>query len=175
MGLRGPAATPNEIQKLRGNPGRRPLREQVELFEEWKAKRSPTWLSERAKAVWLKLIPQLLYVSGFLKDIDGNAVAAYCAEWAAYTELEEFVQREGRTYETETGYRRPRPEEKMAAEHLRTALAIGREFGFTPSARGRISFGFENDDGMADMLEGVMRAKIEANVLQIGPGEAAAV
>ncbi len=136
MGERGPAPKPTRLKVLDGNPGKRalPKNEPQPLA----GAECPEWLSEIAKAEWLRVAPELERI-GLLTQIDSTALAAYCAAYARWQMAEEALARHGLTFVTEGGYSAQRPEVSIANKAMAEIRAFCKEFGMTPSSRGRMS------------------------------------
>lgn len=140
MGRRGPAPKPSAVEELQGNPRRQAKIEEIPYSGGPLV--APDWLDERAREIWDRVAPELVAVGdGFAKPVDVEMLAAYCSQFARFVEYDKFLRSEGESYETSTGYVRPRPQVRLKEEALKSATALAREFGFTPSARARINFG----------------------------------
>lgn len=152
MGERGPAPKPTAIRELEGNPGHRPINK----TEPKPAKGAicPDWLSVEAKAEWARVAPELERL-GLLTKVDSSALAAYCMAWARWRLAEEaLADGHGLTFVTEGGYSAQRPEIGIANRALADIRAFCKEFGLTPSARGRMSVPGKEEpsDPMAKLL-----------------------
>jgi P27 family predicted phage terminase small subunit len=139
MGKRGPTPKPSKLKLLEGNPGKRALpKDEPQPDADTAMLKAPSYLSSQAQHEWRRVAPQL-YELGLLTQIDGAALEAYCEAYATWRETMKVLRSQGRTYETDTGYIRARPEVGMANEALRQLKAFAAEFGLTPSSRGRLS------------------------------------
>ncbi|NOT01786.1 MAG: phage terminase small subunit P27 family [Phycisphaerales bacterium] len=150
MGRRGPAPTPTNILRARDSwlaktrdgephppPGRPPC---------------PAWLNEDAKKMWRVLVRQLDSMN-VLTRFDGNSLGRYCALWARWVKMQQFLDQNGSVYPTKndrgvvTGFRRF-PQTIVEARLADQLLRMEQEFGLTPSARTRIRVGDAmNDEG----------------------------
>lgn len=137
MGERGPAPKPTALRVLEGNPSHRPLPKN-EPKPELGVPECPSWLPEDAQAEWHRVAPELSKL-GLLAKIDGSALAAYCAAYARWKLAEETLKVAGLTFNTQAGYVAQHPCVGMANKALAEMLRFGREFGLTPSSRGRMA------------------------------------
>ena len=169
---RKPIPTPLKI--LNGNPGKRPLPAN-EPKPPPLAPKCPAWLHKDAKKEWKRIAPQLERL-GLLSELDMTALAGYCQSYARYKEAEEFIAKRGTTYASwerdksgamqydERGqpilrYMQQWPQVSIANKALIQIRAFCSEFGFTPSARARMSVpgADDNEDGMAALFSEVNR------------------
>lgn len=163
---------PTALKLLEGNPGKRPLPVR-EPKPSPIAPKCPTWLHKVAKLEWKRIAPQLERL-GLLTEMDMAALAGYCEAWATYVEASTFLHERGQTYDTflrgENGdvllddkgapiivKSSPWPQASIAHKALTQVRAFCTEFGFTPSARGRMTVPGTDDSegGMTDLLSGV--------------------
>lgn len=145
MGARGPAPTPTEIKRRKGNPGRRPLNDREPRPKEG-TPTCPAWIKGEAKAEWKRIVPALREI-GVLTLVDRAALAAYCQAWAELVDCTKVLQAEGRVAKEPIVDKegehigdkiRAHPIVRMqrdAFSRLKTFLA---EFGLTPASRSRI-------------------------------------
>ena len=144
MGRRGPPPTPTRLRMLRGNPGKRPVN-QSEPEPRKDTPRCPVWLSDEAKKVWRRMVPELKRMS-ILTVVDGDALAAYCQTYARWKGAEEFLAKHGEVYSLRDDngrikYMQPFPQVSIARHNLQLLKSYQQEFGLTPSARTRIDVG----------------------------------
>jgi P27 family predicted phage terminase small subunit len=151
MGERGPAPKPTAIRELEGNPSHRPLPKNEPKPDKGAA--CPEWLPDEAKVEWQRVAPELERL-GLLTKVDSTALAAYCAAYARWRAAEEAIATNGLTFETAGGYAAQRPEVGIANKAMADIRAFCKEFGLTPSARGRMSVPGEDKptDPMAKLL-----------------------
>ena len=102
----------------------------------------PEWLSDTAKAEWLRVSP-ILESLGLLTAADQTAFAGYCACYAEWERAQRFITENGQvlTLRDDKGNVRsviPAPEIGIAVRMLDKVRQFSTEFGMTPSARGRI-------------------------------------
>jgi len=140
MGKRGPAAKPDALKRLQGNPGKRPLNNAEPKFPKFTTDElpaPPSWLSTPAKKEWKRLVP-VLHQSGVLTQVDTGALAAYCQAFGEFVEATKIVKARGFTFISDKGNVIQRPEVGIANTAMKLMVSIAREFGMTPSARSNI-------------------------------------
>ena len=160
---------PSSLKLLNGNPGKRPLPAN-EPKPPPLAPKCPAWLHKDAKKEWKRIAPQLERL-GLLSELDMTALAGYCQSYARYKEAEEFITQHGTTYEIHERSRdgtlrqdekgepvlrcmQQWPQVSIANKALIQIRAFCAEFGFTPSARARMSVpgADDSEDGMAALF-----------------------
>lgn len=153
MGARGPAPTPTALNKLRGNPGKRPLPKGEPMpATADRVPSAPRWLSEEARAEWKRLAPRL-HAVGLLTDVDGLALAMLCEAFAQYVEAKGLVEREGMMAVSDKGNTYQHPAVGLMNSARNELLKWTREFGMTPSARSRINVETSGEEpSLADLL-----------------------
>ena len=154
MGERGPAPKPTRLKLLEGNPGKRALPKN-EPRPELGAPDMPEWLPEDAKDEWQRVAPELSRL-GLLARIDGTSLAAYCEAFSRWKQAVEIMARDGVTFVTSAGYVAQHPAVGIANKAMAEMLKFGREFGLTPSSRGRMSLPGEKPE--ADPMEKLLGA-----------------
>lgn len=140
MGKRGPAGKPDELKRLQGNPGKRPLNNNAPKYPKFDIDDLPTppsWLNTPAKKEWKRLIP-ILHQVGVLSKADTGAMAAYCQAFGEFVEATKLVKAKGYTTVTDKGNVVRRPEVGIANTAMKLMVSIAREFGMTPSARSNV-------------------------------------
>ncbi len=141
MGRRGPAPKPNALRALQGNAGKRSL-PRNEPKPPPVAPKCPAWLDKAAKKEWRRVTPLLLDL-GLLTEVDALALASYCQAYSMLVRATKVLNKPveeggGLTFTTENGYQVQRPEVSIAQKSMQLIKAFCAEFGFTPSARGRM-------------------------------------
>lgn len=158
MGRRpGPPPTPTALKLVRGNPGKGPINHR-EPKPRIGTPTRPGWLGPEERKVWRKTVAALreLHV---LSIVDGDAVAVYCQTFVRWKAAEEYLNRNGLTYEVldENGnvrYIGQRPEVAIARHTLTALRSYQQEFGLTPAARSRIQTGAPAAPGADEIPEG---------------------
>lgn len=141
--MKGRKPKPTHLKAINGNPGKRPLNENEPKPKG--AAKCPTWLHKDAKKEWKRLAPELERLK-LLTLLDTVAFAGYCESYAQWKEATEFIHKHGTSYpvKDEDGrikMIRPFPQVAQANQALANIRSFASEFGFTPSARGRIEVG----------------------------------
>jgi len=118
----------------------------------------PEMLSDLAKTEWQSAVEELIAMD-MLHRVDLPLLAAYCQEMASYLEAVEIIRDEGATMEffKEDGskYSQQSPWVGIKNTCLKNAQSIASQFGFTPSARTRISSPAKKDS--IDPFEAAMK------------------
>ena len=138
MGRRGPAPTPTNIVRLRGNPGKRPLSK-----EEPQPRRSrpscPRWLKGEARKEWNRVVPELDRL-GLLTVVDRAALVTYCQAWARWVDAEANIEQYGSVLKAKKSeYFQVSPYITISKQSALLVKAFCQEFGLTPASRTRIS------------------------------------
>lgn len=155
----GTRPVPLEIKRANGNPGCRPLNENEPVHERG-IPDQPLLLSEDAKAHWDRLAP-ILHKARVLTVADAETLGALCESLARYYRAEKHLAEEGEIiYAKAKSSRATRPYQNpwltVSREALSRVLAIGTEFGLTPSSRCRIKvpLGTEESNPLSVYLGG---------------------
>jgi P27 family predicted phage terminase small subunit len=136
MGKRGPAPKPSALKKL-GGTYRNDRNATNEPEPRAGEPNCPDVLTEEAKREWEEKIVELREM-GMLTVVDGALLAAYCQAYADWLEALREVK-EGRVQKTDTGYEAMRAWQTIYERAEKRMTLLAREFGFSPSARTRIS------------------------------------
>ena len=146
---------PTALKLLEGNPGKRELN-QFEPKPTDGMPICPEWLMEDAKEEWYRLA-EVMNKMGILSDVDQSAFAVYCQTWARWKEAQEHIDREGSTFETDSGQIKRNPWVAIANEWQAKLLSVCGEFGLTPSSRSRI-VAANSKEAEADGMEALLGA-----------------
>ena len=113
----------------------------------------PFWLKKAAKNEWHRIVPVLARL-GLLSTIDRAALAGYCQAYARWSELEKTLEKYGMVYKSKNGII-AYPQVYIAQKYLQICKQFCVEFGMTPSARGRMTFGGgdEKEDEFEKILD----------------------
>ena len=101
---------------------------------------APAWLSSRAAEIFDQ-ISATLHGMGIASPDDTHALALCASRLEEVEILTVMVEDAGRTYTSEGGLVKARPEVAMRNEAMRHAQSLLAEFGLTPSARSKVSAG----------------------------------
>jgi P27 family predicted phage terminase small subunit len=134
--MRGRKPLPSNVVRLRGNPGKRRLSKR-EPRPPAGMPDCPEHLNAEAKRAW-KMIAPRLHALGLLTELDGDALAVYCACWSRWVAAERRLEAEGMLVPSRGGSMKPNPYIAIANQALRQMLSMAIEFGMTPSSRRRV-------------------------------------
>ena len=142
---------PTHLKVLAGNPGKEPIRPPVQLPQG--VPEPPPWLEGRALELYRRLSEPLARV-GLLTEADGPLFAELCLCLARKEQAEAQLSAEGLVVRSPQGVK-VHPAVKVAKEYRTAALALAKEFGLTPHARGSLDVApREVQDELARLLEG---------------------
>jgi len=114
----------------------------------------PSWLSTAARRIW-RAHARELERAGLLTSVDGPLFATYCEAVAEARQLQELLEKSGRTYTTPSGFVRPRPEVGLLRESRRLMLSCASELGLSPASRKRMAVLIDRrgDHSLDDLLD----------------------
>jgi P27 family predicted phage terminase small subunit len=131
------------VRKLRGNPGKRPMRPTPEPAILPKCPEPPEWLHEYAREEWWRTAPQL-HVLGLLSSVDIACLSACCSSYGMWRQAsEELAREQGLLVMTQAGDQRRSPLIKIIADAASDMVRYAGEFGLTPVVRTRIAKGIQ--------------------------------
>ncbi len=133
--IRGGKPVPTKLKILRGNPGHRPLKNEIQV--EASTPEPPEHLSKVAKAEWKRITKELESI-GLLSQIDMAALAAYCYAYGNWAEATESMKTTGLVIETKQGNLIQNPYLGVANRAIDIMMKCLVEFGMTPSSRTRL-------------------------------------
>ena len=139
MGKRGPAPKPSALEKLQGNPSKRPInsREPGQNVTNERLASAPAHLDPVAKKEWRRVAKKLQTMGLFLQ-VDRAVLALYCVAWSRWVEAEEKVKKIGPVIKTKNGNLVHNPYLNVANRAMEQVKIFARELGMTPSARSSI-------------------------------------
>jgi P27 family predicted phage terminase small subunit len=132
----GRRPTPTNLKLLRGNPGKRPINTQ-EPRPKVEEPRCPLHLGEIARAHWRRMVKELRPLN-LLTRLDCAALAIHCDQWERWVQATEELHKYGPVLKMGAMLIQS-PYITIADKAMNQILKTGTEFGFTPSARTRIS------------------------------------
>jgi P27 family predicted phage terminase small subunit len=146
--MRGPPPTPLHLRLLKGNPGKRALRPEIEPASEPECPAPPPFVTGYAADEWWRLGPEL-HRLGLLTVLDVAALAAYCVAYqhwrTAEEKLAEMAARDpvtsGLLIKSTVGDARRNPLIAIARAAAADMVSWAGEFGMSPAARSRIAAG----------------------------------
>jgi P27 family predicted phage terminase small subunit len=147
MGKRGPPRMPTHLRLLRGNPGNHAINKNEPQPEQTPtAPDPPDYLVGFAKDEWVRVCVEL-YSMKLLAKVDLQPLAAYCQAYAVFrTAVDTYNEMAARDPATraimvkaKTGTPLQNPVLQIMRHAANDMVRFAAEFGFTPSARSRIS------------------------------------
>jgi len=148
--MRGRRPTPSNLKIIRGTW----RRDRARVDEPQPAPEllpCPEFLSPKAKEEWNRLGPELFEL-GLLTKLDRAAFSVYCQAFANWHEASEKLESEGAVRTTKRGDMVKSPWVTIERHAFEELLLIAREFGMTPSSRGRVSVAVSSDPAEDDDL-----------------------
>ena len=154
--MRGRKPKPSAIKKLEGNPGKRPIKEDIACEIPAEITDPPRILQKienetmKAEAIaeWNRVAPMLVQIR-VLKALDVNTLARYCIAWAQYVDAALNTLKYGSLLKSKTGqpYYSPFFNQQRTLDGALTSL--GALFGLDPSSRSRfdVQEGKEKEEG----------------------------
>ena len=148
----GPKPKSNLLKVLEGNPGKRPLRNNLRI-KLLKRIQTPRWLPKYGKQFW-RIHTPLLKSYGLLTELDSVAFEMLCVNYAVFRETAEILQKEGLLTIDERKLTRKHPAITIYINFSKLFLNLLRDFGMTPSSRSRLDITVVEDefDPMEDLL-----------------------
>lgn len=134
---KGRKPKPESLHELAGNPGKRTRQPRTAFAEQSSAVDDfapPTHLTVAEKKVWDREIGRLQR-AGYARPSDLGAFAVYVQALARHALANRVLQKEGLTYETQSGYVRKRPEVEIVQAAERIILAFGKSLALTTGDR----------------------------------------
>jgi P27 family predicted phage terminase small subunit len=136
--MRGRKAIPTALQRVRGNPGRRPLNDREPTYPAIDAAIPDEVVDDCARAEWTRLIATLT-TSGHVTTVDRTALAGYCVRYGAWRRLEDLARdAEPTVVNGRTGTESANPVLRLTHGAFTLMLRAAAELGLTPSSRSRI-------------------------------------
>jgi P27 family predicted phage terminase small subunit len=129
----GPPKIPTALKLVNGNPGRRPLPKN-EPKPPVSCPAPPEWLSDLARAEWMRVGPRLEEV-GLMTDIDVGVLAAYCTAWADMVVAIDKQTGKSTVIKTHNGNWIQSPFVSMIRQARADMVRYAAEMGMTPASR----------------------------------------
>lgn len=149
-----PRPVPIELNKLRGNPSRRPINDAAPTPKIQRPP-CPKHITGEARKEWNRVCKDLIALR-LLGKIDRAALAAYCQTWAAWVESCEKLQIDGMYSTTPNGYVQQSAAFTTMMQTAKAMKAYLVEFGMTPAARAKLTVEKPPDDNIDDFLDKVL-------------------
>jgi P27 family predicted phage terminase small subunit len=146
--MRGPRPQPVRLKLLRGNPGKRAIRNVFEPPRPPEPPAPPPFLTGYALEEWRRVSPGLCLFR-LLTELDVATLAAYCVAYMHWREAEELLKEfadvdqkaHGLLIKGSKGQARANPLFEIARAAAADMVRTAAEFGFSPAARSRIALG----------------------------------
>lgn len=115
----------------------------------------PDWMSEDARAEWVRVLPTLLTERRTLALADLAIFANYCVAIGQVAEANRILAKEGRTFNGPGGPKR-HPANAILSDGMTQARQMAAELGLTPASRGRpgIKNGVDEGGELPGLLAG---------------------
>ena len=140
---KGRKPTPTELNRLIGNPSKRPMNDREPQFTAG-VPHCPEWLDAEAKAIWHRVVPELAGC-GLLTLADEGVLLGYCVAYGQLVQAERVIARDGITAETEKSIK-VHPAVSVKSQALTQLRSFGSELGLSPVARTRLQTPASADD-----------------------------
>lgn len=138
---RGPKPDPAPVKMAKGNPGRRRIGADPAIgTPETGVASPPAWLKGDGLMVWRRLAPNAARLK-LLTPVDGESFARYCRNLARWLKMQNVLDKEGETYESESAHgklKRAHPAFLIADRLGRMLECQEAVFGLNPAERQRI-------------------------------------
>ena len=131
MGARGPQKKPNQLKRLAGNPGRRPLNDAAP--EPTGRPVKPAYVKGYAATVWKKIttsMPEGLYTA-----CDASLLATYCVAAALHKEATEMIEVESGVGINPRGTPYKNPWVSILNRQTQLMATVGSRLGLDPATR----------------------------------------
>lgn len=149
--MKGRRPKPNEIKRLEGNPGRRPIH--TDTAQPTGRPSKPSYLEGYASEVWHRLIgsmPEKVYTAA-----DEDLLAAYCVAADLHRDAVAQVNAMGAVLTTEAGSFTTNPYVRVLNAQATKMASIGSRLGLDPAARA--SLRVPQDDRPRSKFEGLIQ------------------
>ena len=153
MGKRGPSPKPTRLRVLEGNPGKRALNER-EPEPPAGLPCCPKELDRAARAEWRR-VGSVLEEMGVVTQVDGAALAAYCALYSRWLEAESQIKKHGMLIRSPNGHLMQSPYLNIANKCLEKMRGFLQELGLTPASRSQVTMLPNRKRGRNPFLEDV--------------------
>ena len=158
--MSGPPPVPTNLRILRGNPSKRPIRDEPQPARSVEVPEPPRFLTGYAADEWHRTAPAL-HALGLLTTLDVNVLAVYCQSYARWRTAEEEL---AKMVNTPTGGLlirsadgpRVNPLARIARDAGAAMVAYASQFGLGPAARARVAAGVTWREGTSK-FDGLLR------------------
>jgi P27 family predicted phage terminase small subunit len=130
--------TPSSVKRLRGNPGRRPLREDVDAGVLERLPNPPAWLDDEARKFY-RLAGRECIKMAVLARVDVAALVTMSAMWGRWVNAERHLCAEGEVVRAPNGSLVLNPWLTVSNRALDRFCALASKFGGNPADRTRLT------------------------------------
>ena len=145
MGQRGPLPQPDNVRRLRGNPGGRKTAPRPQPVRAIPA--VPGWLDREAKAEWKRITPELNRL-GLLSRLDRGVLALYCDAWSKWVSARGSI--DALIVQGTKGDRK-HPAWQIYRDAASMVASLAKELGTSPNARLRMELPEADSGDEADL------------------------
>lgn len=129
-------AVPTELKILRGNPGKRPIKDDEPEAGEITT-RPPAGLDVVARREWGRMVRKFGRL-GVVKETDAEILSLYCQTYSRWRAAEAAIAEDGLAMMTPTGYRL-HPCYSVSRDAALMMKSLLLEFGGSPASRTKVS------------------------------------
>lgn len=126
---------PIALRILQGNPGKRPIPDEVEIKGEFPS--APSVLDAKAKKEWRRLAPILTEI-GVLTPADWGVFALYCAAFSRFQSSAAHCKKYGEVVVKLSGQQAMSPHYYVMRQSGEDMRKLAGELGITPAARSKV-------------------------------------
>lgn len=99
----------------------------------------PSWFDLEAKKEWKRIVKILEVEKVDFTEKDLKALEGYCMSYSKWKKCEQYLMKNGYTFEAGNGYIQQRPEVAISNKAMQEMRAYQKELGLTPAARTRMN------------------------------------
>jgi P27 family predicted phage terminase small subunit len=156
------------VRKLRGNPGRRPMRAEPQPALLPKCPEPLPFITGYAADEWWRVAPEL-HALGLLTSVDVATLSAYCYSYGIWRDAAEALAKiaardeatHGLLIKGTDGNARRNPLVKIASDAAEDMLRFASEFALTPVARSRLAAGIYSQPAPPSKFDGLLASPIQ--------------
>ena len=154
----GPKPKPTALRLVEGNAGKRRLPQREPKPRPIRPD-CPAFLNEAARDIWAGLADELEDM-GVLTIVDECVLAGYCTAYEEAQRLGRFIDAEGLTIDTPSGYLQQRPEVSIRNKAWDRVAKFGAELGIGAASRSRIEVRKHDDEAEDPVAKAIAVAAV---------------
>jgi P27 family predicted phage terminase small subunit len=164
---------PTAVKKIRGNPGRRPLREDVDAGVLERLPNPPSWLDDEARKFY-RLAGRECMKMQVLARMDVAALVTMSAMWGRWVKAERRLLLEGEVVRAANGSQVLNPWLTVSNRALDRFCALASKFGGNPADRTRLTLKDSGPDqiDLRALLFGEIGTRID--IIDVTPAQLSA-